>query len=169
MHPMTALDFVALGLASALLAADREHRAAQALILLALLIAGSTLVGYVYGVCSFESLAAFNQMALHTTVGMLLISFGLLTSRPHRGIMASLSDEGPSGLMASRLLPLAILTPILNQRPDAPDSRAGWLRRPLCLGGPNDAGHRHLRRLHLAERPRVVPDGPGSPRGRGRV
>ena len=113
MHPTTALNFVVLGLASALLAADREHRAAQALILLAVLIAGSTLVGYLYGVRSFESLAAFNQMALHTTVGMMLVSFGLLTSRPHRGIMASLSDEGPSGLMARRLLPVAILTPVL--------------------------------------------------------
>ena len=114
MQPTTAFDFLALGMASALLAADREHRAAQAMILLAAFVAGSTLIGYLYGVREFVGLATFSQMAVHTTLGMLAVSAGLLLARPTRGMMASIADDGPGGLMARWLMPVAILTPIVT-------------------------------------------------------
>ena len=113
MHPTTALNFLVLGSASALIGADREHRAAQALTLLAALIAGSTLIGYLYGVRSFEGLAAFNQMALHTTIGMLVLSIGLLRASSDRGLMIPITEEGPGGLLFRWLLPVAILTPLI--------------------------------------------------------
>jgi two-component system sensor histidine kinase/response regulator len=113
MHPTTAFDFLALGLASILLAADRHHRTAQGLALLAAAVAGSTLIGYLYGVRVFVGLAVYHQMALHTTIGMLVLSAGLLLARPRRGLMVAITADGPSGLMARRLLPVAILTPIV--------------------------------------------------------
>ena len=48
-------------------------------------IAGSTLIGYLYGVREFVGLAIFSQMALHTTMGMLAVSAGLLLARRAEG------------------------------------------------------------------------------------
>ncbi len=113
MHPTTALDFLAMGTATALLAADRGHRLAQGLALLAMLIAGSTLVAYLYGVRAFVGLAAGHQMALHTSLGMLALSAGSLLTRPDRGLMVSIMSDGPGGLMARRILPAAVLIPVV--------------------------------------------------------
>ena len=112
MHPTTALDFMLIGLASALLAADREPRAAQGMALLAAFVAGATLIGYLFGLREFIGLAMFSQMAVHSTVGMLTLSAGLLMVRPSRGLMAPICDAGPSGQMARWLLPVAILMPL---------------------------------------------------------
>ena len=112
MHPTTAFDFGVLGLALILIAIDREHRSSQAMALLAALVAGSTMIGYLYGVRVFVGLAAYGQMALHTSLGMLVLSAGVLLARPDRGLMAAVSGDGPGGLMARRLLPVAILVPI---------------------------------------------------------
>ena len=113
MHPTTAFDFLLLGLASALLAANREHRAAQSMVLFSAFLAGATLVGYLYGVRSFVGLAVFRQMALHTTLGLLILSIGLLLARPRHGLMVPITDHGPSGVMARILLPFAMLMPIV--------------------------------------------------------
>ena len=113
MHPTTAFGFTLLGSALALIAVDREHRVAHVLALLAALIAGSTLIGYLYGVREFAGPAAYGQMALHTSAGMLVLSAGVLLARPGRGLMAAITGDGPGGLMARKLLPAAILTPII--------------------------------------------------------
>jgi two-component system sensor histidine kinase/response regulator len=112
MHPTTAFDFLAVGVAMVLIAADRGYRTAHALAILAALVAGSALIGYAYGVRLFVGLAVYNQMALHTTVGMLALSAGVLTARPGRGLMAAITSDTAGGLMARRLLPWAILLPI---------------------------------------------------------
>ncbi len=114
MHPTTAFSFLLLGLASALLAADREHRAAQSLILIAAMLAGATCIGYLYGVRAFVGLAVYHQMALHTTIGFLALCVGLLLARPRRGWIVSIVDSGPSGIMARQLLPVAICVPIVT-------------------------------------------------------
>ena len=66
--------------------------------------------------------------------------------------MASISDDGPGGLMARRLLPVAILTPIVAAGFSILALRGRALRRAVRLGGPGDGRDRRLRRLHLAER-----------------
>jgi PAS domain S-box-containing protein len=127
MHPTTALNFILIGLASALLAADREPSAAQGMALLAAFVAGVTLIGYLFGLREFIGLAMFSQMAIHTTVGMLALSLGLLLARPHRGLMAPLCDDGPSGQMARWLLPVAILMPLIATALTVVGYEAGFL------------------------------------------
>ena len=111
MHPTTALDFSLIGVAMILVAVDRGCRAAQALVLVAMLVAGSALIGYAYGVRIFFGLAAYNQMALHTAVGMIALATGLLMARPGRGLMNAITSDTAGGVMARRLLPVAILLP----------------------------------------------------------
>ncbi len=112
MHPTTAFNFTLLGLAMVLIASDRAFRTAHALALLAALIAGSALLGYSYGVRQFHGLAVFNQMALHTAAGMVALSTGILLARPGRGLMGAISGDDAGGVMARRLLPVAILVPV---------------------------------------------------------
>ncbi len=130
MHPMTAVDFALLGGALMLLAAGRGHRLAHGMALIAGLIAGPALVGYLYGARIFVGLGAYNQMALHTAVGMLVISGGVLATRPALGLLRSIVGDGPGALMARRLLPAAFLIPptldglaILSQRAGFFDDR----------------------------------------------
>jgi two-component system, sensor histidine kinase and response regulator len=113
MHPTSAFNFLWLGLALALVAADWEHRSAQGLALIAALIAVSTLIGYVFGVRVFVGLAVFHQMALHTTLGMIALAIGVLLARPKQGLMTAITSDGPAGLMARKLIPVAIVAPIL--------------------------------------------------------
>jgi PAS domain S-box-containing protein len=111
MHPTTAFDFTLLGLALILIAAGRGYRTAHALTFGAMLLAGSVLIGYAYGVRLFLRLAVYNQMSLHTAAGMLVLSTGVLMARPGRGLMAAVTDDTAGGVMARRLLPVAILLP----------------------------------------------------------
>ncbi len=77
------------------------------------LIAGSALIGYLYGVRKFVGLAMYNQMALHTTIGMLALSTGILLARSDRGLMAAITADTAGGVMARRLLPVALLVPLI--------------------------------------------------------
>jgi len=111
MHPTTAFDFLLLGSAMILIAAGRGYRIAHALALVAMLVAGSALIGYAYGVRLFVGLAVYNQMALHTAVGMVALSTGVLMARPGLGLMAAITGDHAGGLVCRRLLPVAILLP----------------------------------------------------------
>ena len=111
MHPTTAFDFTLLGSALVLIAADRCYRSAQVLALVAILVAGLALIGYAYGVRLFTELAMYNQMALPTTLGMLALATGALMVRPGQGLMAAITGDTAGGVMARRLLPVAILLP----------------------------------------------------------
>ncbi|WP_435011571.1 response regulator [Tundrisphaera lichenicola] len=113
MHPATALDLTLLGIAMILMALDCGHRMAHWLSLAASLIAGSSLVGYCYGVRFFLGMASLNQMAVHTASGMLILSLGILTIRPASGLMKAITGDTPGGQMARRLLPIAFGVPIV--------------------------------------------------------
>ncbi len=113
MHPTTAMNFVLLGAALGLLAVGRWVLVAQALALTAASVAASALLGYVYGVREFVGLAVYNQMALHTTVGMLVLASGVLLSRVDAGLLTAVSGDTAGGLMARRLLPAAVFVPVL--------------------------------------------------------
>jgi len=113
MHPTTAFDFALLAWALALVASGRRYRTAQGLALFAALIAMSTLTGYVYGMTEFVGIAMYNQMALHTAAGMLVLAAGILLARPDRGLMEAITADTAGGLMARRLLPVTFFVPVV--------------------------------------------------------
>ena len=78
MHPTTAFDFTLVALSLILLATGRWYRTAQAIALFAGVLAASVLTGYAYGVRQFIGVMVFNQMALHTAIGMLAATAGIL-------------------------------------------------------------------------------------------
>jgi PAS domain S-box-containing protein len=57
-------------------------------------------------------------MALHTAILFVLLGMGVLAARPRLGVMAAVTSKYMGGVMARRILPLAIVVPMLF----------GWLR-----------------------------------------
>lgn len=79
------------------------------------------LLGYFYGVSSLYSFFAYSSMAVHTAVTLVLLGLGLLMTRPHTGLMTVLTSPYSGSATARRLLPAAVLAPVV----------LGW----LCLHG----------------------------------
>ena len=129
--PQTAVGFLLLGLA--LLAVDWRGRTggllAQLFGALVALIAVFAVVGYAYGAVSLKTVPAFTPVAIHTAVALLVLSLGLLASRPDFQLVAVMRGDYPGSVMARRLLPLAIvILPVL-----------GWLRLKAEESGLYDA------------------------------
>jgi PAS domain S-box-containing protein len=117
--PNAAAGFFLIG--SALLLLDvkfRRRRPAQPLALMASMIPLLALVGYAYGIRSFYGLASFMPLPLNAAMAFLALCIGILFARPDVGLALLFSSGTSGGIVARRLLPIAIALPIL----------VGWLR-----------------------------------------
>ena len=112
--PHTAVAFVLVGLALALLDADRRrgHRPAMVLAPLSAAVSLGVLLGYIYQVRYLYGMATVTGMALHTAVTFLVLNTALLACRPDRQPTRTFIASGPAGLLARRLLPALVLAPI---------------------------------------------------------
>lgn len=128
MAPNTALGFVLLG--AALAFADvRTRRSifpAEFFALLVLILSLLAITGYAFGVRPFIGYAQFIPMALHTAVCFFLLSLGLFFTFPNRGLMNTITSPYAGGMIARKLLPLAILLPIVLGWLRLLGERAGW-------------------------------------------
>ena len=120
MSPNGALTYLLLGLALLLLDVEtrRGFRPAQVLALLSGLIGLLALIGYAYGVPSLYAVPSFISVSLFSAVTSFLLSWGLLLARPTGGMMKILASDTAGGIMARRLVPAALIIPLL----------LGWLR-----------------------------------------
>jgi PAS domain S-box-containing protein len=106
----TAFAFVLLGASLLFAQHPRGARAHQALAVGGMLIAWLGLSRYLFG---GEPLLPFADMAVHTAVLMLMLTGAALTLRPDVGVARLMSSTGVGGAMARRLIPAAILVPLL--------------------------------------------------------
>ena len=110
MAPSTAVAFVFMGLS--LLAS--LHRAMalvhQTLAIFVIIIGWMGLSRYVFGGLP---LIPFVNVAAHASVVFIMIGCGALTLRTDAGVAKLLASEGVGGSMARRLLPVAILVPLM--------------------------------------------------------
>ncbi|WNG33025.1 HAMP domain-containing histidine kinase [Archangium violaceum] len=115
MAPNTALCLVLLGVA--LLCLEVKTRVvgwpSQYLAAFSAVIALVGFVGYLYGLAEFTGISRYAQMAVHTTVCVLLLSLGVFHCRPDRGLMSVVTQSGLGGVLARWLLPPALVLPIL--------------------------------------------------------
>ena len=121
MSPATALDFILLGVA--LLNLDStwwrgKRWLAEDCTVLAGIITLLAFIGYFYGVETLYRVGPYFTIGLHTVVAIGLLCAGILFARPDRGIMALVTSDKLGGLVARRMLPAAILVPLI----------VGWLR-----------------------------------------
>ncbi len=113
MAPITALDFSLLGLALLLLDwtitwRSRGYWPAQFFAL----AAG---IGSIVGLLDFilRSLTSYTHVALQTAVALLLLSCSVVCARPERGLAALIASSRLGGTITRRLLPAAIIVPVL--------------------------------------------------------
>lgn len=78
-----------------------------------ILIALVALLGYVFKVRGLYAFSQFSGMAVITVLTFLVLGVGILFSHRERGLSALLVDHGAAGVMTRRLLPAAMLLPVV--------------------------------------------------------
>ncbi|MCX7192328.1 MAG: PAS domain S-box protein [Proteobacteria bacterium] len=109
----TAAGFVFSGLALLLLDSQRGRVLSQVAALAGSLIGILAILGYSYNITALYGVRAYSSVALHTAIGFVIINIGVIFSRPQRCLMAVLTSSTTGGVMARRLLPLALTVPFL--------------------------------------------------------
>lgn len=122
--PTTAFSVFLLGWALLMLD-KRPNWLATLLALIVLFICGLAIVGYAYGVEDLYQIQPYSSMALHTALVFILGVFGCLFARPTQSVMGVIHSRFLGGQMARRLLPAAVLLPLI----------LGWLRLQGELAG----------------------------------
>jgi two-component system NtrC family sensor kinase len=115
MAPNTAVAFCFLSLGLLLLdARNAQVRwAATALVLATAGVALLALTGYLYSVLALYKVRENIAMAANTAACFMLLCVGALTARPHREPLATLLSATAGGVVARRLLPAALLIPLV--------------------------------------------------------
>src|SRR5438477_2623152 len=70
-------------------------------------------LGYVFGVKGMYGLSQSSGMALTTAICLMILGIGILVAVTDRGVASLLMDEGAAGVLTRRLLPAALLAPIV--------------------------------------------------------
>ncbi len=115
----SALSFILLG--SALLFINEKSKGRSLVDVLTGVAGALTLLSflaYVYKVEPLRRLLPFTGIAIHTIAGLLILSLGLLFARARHGFVAVFLSDTSGGVVARRLLPIAIAIPPL----------LGWFR-----------------------------------------
>ena len=94
---------------------------------------GIAVLGYVYGAQQLYQIRPYASVALHTSVCILLLSVCFVLMRPDRAIARELFSQHHGGLMARRVLPLAILLPVAVGWLRLEGQRAGWYQTEVGL------------------------------------
>jgi signal transduction histidine kinase len=113
MSAASALNFSLLSLGLILLALNRLRRLQQAVLLLVGSIAYVAVLGFLYDVVRLYELFLYSQIAPHTAVLFLLLVTGMITAQPDLKVWNWLLADDDGGRLSRRLMPVALLLPIL--------------------------------------------------------
>jgi len=114
MAPASALCFLSLGLALMLNGGTaRNSGKAAVFAVLTAFPALASGMAYLYDIENLYGLGYGTQMALHTVLGFLVLAAGVLCLHPEQGLVALIRSRDTGGKIARRLLPTAIILPIL--------------------------------------------------------
>ena len=126
MPSTTATTFLLLAAALLLFNKPLAPKTAQAFTLVALLLTFLSVVGYLYGADEFHSFGQFGSVAIHTTFTALIVCVGVLAASPNTGLVGLLAGDGVGSRLARRLLPAAIILPVLIGWGRLAGQRGGW-------------------------------------------
>ncbi|OGB29089.1 MAG: hypothetical protein A3F78_14970 [Burkholderiales bacterium RIFCSPLOWO2_12_FULL_61_40] len=113
MAEATAAGLALTGLALLLLDRPGAHAGSQIAALAGTMIGVLAILGYAYGMTSLYGIGAYSSAALCTAAGLVVVNLGVLFVRPQQGLMAVVTSDTVGGVMARRLLPLAVLAPFI--------------------------------------------------------
>ena len=113
MAVLAAVSFVAIGSALFLSSLRRARWATEALAVVPGLLALISLAGYAYGVRSIDWIGKYKGMAVHTAAAFLVLSLGVLLSRGDRGFARLMVSDTVGGIVARRIIPVALGVPLV--------------------------------------------------------
>ncbi|HET7693680.1 MAG TPA: response regulator [Gemmatimonadota bacterium] len=111
--PNTALCLLFYGVALFQLVRPERDALAEFIASVPFGIACVSLLGYAYGVNSMYGIGEEIPMALGTAFALVALGIGIACARPDRGFVAVIIGDDPGGILARRILPVAILLPVL--------------------------------------------------------
>lgn len=135
MSPISAVGFSVLAI-SMLPWPTRLPRAWLALESLVLFTAVSAFImvlGHAYKATTLYSLPGFSVVALHTALGLLVLTLGVLTVHPRFRLASQIMAPDQAGAEMRRLLPAAILVPCVIGWALLQGEKRGWYDTPLGL------------------------------------
>ena len=112
MAQITAANFLATGLMLYPFRFRASSRISDALALMVSTVSTFAVVGYLYGVPLLYGAATYTAMAIHTGLLFFVLSLGFLYV-PKRGLVRIFRADTSGGVVARRLVPIAILIPII--------------------------------------------------------
>lgn len=127
--PFTALSFALLGTCIALAASRTRllRGVLHGLALSAVLLGWLGLSRYIYGAVPLPPDVPYADMALHTAVGIVVLAVGVLCIRTDGGLTGLILADSTGGILARRLLPLAIVVPLAIGWLALKTHELGWL------------------------------------------
>lgn len=110
MAPVTAISLV---LCSVALLLGRSSGLAHVLTVVVLFLATLSATGYLFDVRALYQVIGYTSIAVHTAAALMVLSLGILASRPHHGLMAVILSDTAGGETARRMLWLMPLLLVL--------------------------------------------------------
>ncbi len=117
MSPMSAVSYALIGLTLFLL--DKvivSYRVCQLFIFLVIFFSFFSFLAHIYKInvsSNFLGIDRYSQMSIVNIIIFLLLSIGIVFSRPYQGIPSIIISEDSGGLLSRRLIPPAIVLPII--------------------------------------------------------
>jgi signal transduction histidine kinase/CheY-like chemotaxis protein/HPt (histidine-containing phosphotransfer) domain-containing protein len=111
--PNTGFALLLIGVALRLLNSPRRLRRAleQLVALFPIGVALISLLGYAYSAEGMYGLGELQRMALPTAASLFVLGIGILCARPDSGFVSVIVSDHAGGVLARRMLPVAILVP----------------------------------------------------------
>jgi diguanylate cyclase (GGDEF)-like protein len=115
MAPITAANFVLLGIAMLIPRFKAADYVKEALALLVALSSTFAIVGYIYGVPALYGAVSSSStaMALHTGVNFLLLALGFLFVERAQGFVRVFEGPSIASMVARYMVPFAVLIPVV--------------------------------------------------------
>jgi signal transduction histidine kinase len=113
MGPPAAIGFALLAIATICVARDRCRLAAIAMPLVILGISMLSMIGYLYGATEMYTAPRLTGISVQTATMLAALACSLLAAQPDRQPLKTLREEGTAGELARRLVPIAIIAPVL--------------------------------------------------------
>lgn len=124
----TALAFVLAGIALLIIRTETRKGfcPAQLFAIGGLVIAVTAIIGYMYRELFLYRMGSSIPMALNTAVCFVLVNATILCGGPERGVMRVITSDSSGGEIARRLLPAALLIPVVLGGLRLWGQRRGW-------------------------------------------
>ena len=124
--PKTALALMLIGGALLFQRTVRAYRFAEFLSFVTVGIGVVSLQGYAFGLLELYTDPNFIPMSIATGICVTVIGIAILLARPERGAIGIIAGDTAGGFVARRLLPLAIILPIVLGVLRLGGETAGW-------------------------------------------